>query len=92
MARAERAQVMLDAAASPESSDAIDQFPGVPVTLELEDGTRYHGRSFGAPRSTAGEVVFNTGMVGYPETLTDASYAGQAFDGGGHLAILAFNF
>jgi carbamoyl-phosphate synthase small subunit len=39
--------------------------------------TRIEGRSFGAPVSTAGEVVFNTGMVGYPEALTDPSYRGQ---------------
>ena len=43
----------------------------------LSDGTTYAGYSFGAPRSVAGEVVFNTGMVGYPETLTDPSYRGQ---------------
>jgi carbamoyl-phosphate synthase small subunit len=47
------------------------------ATLVLEDGTRLAGRSFGAPRSMAGEVVFNTGMVGYPESLTDPSYMGQ---------------
>lgn len=35
------------------------------------------GRSFGAPASVSGEVVFNTGMVGYPEALTDPSYRGQ---------------
>ncbi len=45
--------------------------------LELEDGSVFHGYSFGARRSVAGEVVFNTGMVGYPETLTDPSYYGQ---------------
>lgn len=45
--------------------------------LILEDGTECTGVSFGAPRSVAGEVVFNTGMVGYPETLTDPSYRGQ---------------
>jgi carbamoyl-phosphate synthase small subunit len=47
------------------------------ITLELEDGTAVEGRSFGAPRPAAGEVVFNTGMVGYPESLTDPSYRGQ---------------
>ncbi|MGP1346276.1 MAG: glutamine-hydrolyzing carbamoyl-phosphate synthase small subunit [Phycisphaerales bacterium] len=47
------------------------------ATLVLEDGTRLTGRAFGAPRSIAGEVVFNTGMVGYPESLTDPSYMGQ---------------
>ena len=45
--------------------------------LELEDGTLFQGKSFGAVQSIAGEVVFNTGMVGYPENLTDPSYAGQ---------------
>lgn len=45
--------------------------------LVLEDGTTYVGRSFGAPVSMAGEVVFSTGMVGYPEALTDPSYQGQ---------------
>lgn len=37
----------------------------------------FRGRSFGAPRSMAGEAVFNTGMVGYTESLTDPSYRGQ---------------
>ena len=46
-------------------------------TLLLEDGTRFEGRSFGFEGSAAGEVVFSTGMVGYPEALTDASYSGQ---------------
>ena len=45
--------------------------------LLLEDGYRCEGESFGAPLSAAGEVVFNTGMVGYPESMTDPSYAGQ---------------
>ncbi len=45
--------------------------------LVLEDGTEYRGFSFGAERSVAGEVVFNTGMVGYVESLTDPSYTGQ---------------
>lgn len=47
------------------------------ATLVLEDGTRYEGTSFGAPVSALGEAVFNTGMMGYPETLTDPSYEGQ---------------
>lgn len=47
------------------------------LTLALEDGTQVAGESFGAPTSASGEVVFNTGMVGYVETLTDPSYAGQ---------------
>ncbi len=47
------------------------------ATLHLEDGTVIKGVSFGAPVSASGEVVFNTGMVGYPESLTDPSYYGQ---------------
>lgn len=43
----------------------------------LEDGTSLKGKSFGYNRSVAGEVVFNTSMTGYPESLTDPSYAGQ---------------
>jgi carbamoyl-phosphate synthase small subunit len=45
--------------------------------LVLEDGTRFPGRVYGRARSVAGEVVFNTGMVGYTEALTDPSYRGQ---------------
>jgi carbamoyl-phosphate synthase small subunit len=47
------------------------------LELALEDGSTYSGRAFGFPRSVCGEVVFNTGMVGYPESLTDPSYSGQ---------------
>ena len=47
------------------------------VTLVLEDGTKFHGKSFGYETPVAGEVVFNTAMMGYPESLTDPSYAGQ---------------
>lgn len=47
------------------------------ATLELQDGTTFSGEAFGDFRPTAGEVVFNTGMVGYPESLTDPSYRGQ---------------
>jgi carbamoyl-phosphate synthase small subunit len=47
------------------------------MELVLADGTVFSGRSFGAPRDAQGEVVFNTGMVGYVETLTDPSYRGQ---------------
>ncbi len=43
----------------------------------LEDGSSFHGFSFGFPSNVSGEVVFNTGMVGYPESLTDPSYSGQ---------------
>src|SRR3989344_6430758 len=45
--------------------------------LTLEDGSQFEGTSFGANKSIAGEVVFSTGMVGYPESLTDSSYLGQ---------------
>lgn len=48
-----------------------------PVRLILENGMVFHGRSFGAKKATSGEVVFNTAMVGYPESLTDPSYEGQ---------------
>ena len=53
------------------------------VTLVLSDGTRFHGKSFGYEKPVAGEVVFNAAMMGYPESLTDPSYAGQ---------ILTFTF
>ncbi len=45
--------------------------------LILEDGSVFQGYSFGSHKAVAGEVVFNTGMVGYPESLTDPSYRGQ---------------
>lgn len=48
-----------------------------PALLILNDGTAYHGWSFGATGTTVGEVVFNTGMTGYQEVLTDPSYCGQ---------------
>ncbi|XP_051642701.1 carbamoyl-phosphate synthase [ammonia], mitochondrial isoform X3 [Manacus candei] len=47
------------------------------ANLVLEDGTKMKGYSFGYPSSTAGEVVFNTGLSGYTEALTDPSYKGQ---------------
>ncbi|ODV88986.1 hypothetical protein CANCADRAFT_32390 [Tortispora caseinolytica NRRL Y-17796] len=53
------------------------------VNLVLEDGSSLQGYSFGAQKSVAGELVFQTGMVGYPETITDPSYEGQ---------ILVFTF
>ncbi len=49
----------------------------------LEDGTRFDGIGFGASTTVVGEVVFTTGMVGYPESLTDPSFRGQ---------ILAFTY
>jgi len=48
-----------------------------PLFLVLEDGSAFGGFSFGADAETVGEVVFNTGMVGYPESFTDPSYRGQ---------------
>ena len=45
--------------------------------LALDDGTVFHGVAFGAKKDAFGEVVFNTGMSGYQEILTDPSYAGQ---------------
>ena len=47
------------------------------ATLVLDDGSMFHGFSFGFDKAVAGEVVFNTAMTGYPESLTDPSYAGQ---------------
>ena len=48
-----------------------------PALLVLADGTTYRGWSFGATGTTIGEIVFNTGMTGYQEVLTDPSYCGQ---------------
>jgi carbamoyl-phosphate synthase small subunit len=50
---------------------------GKPAILVLEDGTVLRGTGFGAGGETFGEMVFNTGMTGYQETLTDPSYCGQ---------------
>lgn len=47
------------------------------ATLILDDGSRFAGKSFGYEKAVAGEVVFNTAMTGYPESLTDPSYSGQ---------------
>ena len=47
------------------------------VTLILDDGSRFQGKSFGYEKPVSGEVVFNTAMMGYPECLTDPSYKGQ---------------
>lgn len=51
--------------------------PRPTLTLTLKDGTRLTGESFGARTDAAGEVVFNTGMMGYPESFTDPSYKDQ---------------
>lgn len=53
-----------------------DKVPS-PIKLILENGLSFPGYSFGFNKSTAGEVVFNTAMTGYPESLTDPSYKGQ---------------
>ena len=47
------------------------------AALILDDGSHFEGTAFGSLRNTSGEVVFNTAMTGYPESLTDPSYAGQ---------------
>ena len=47
------------------------------TTLILESGQRFDGQQFGALGERIGEIVFQTGMSGYQETLTDPSYAGQ---------------
>lgn len=59
------------------ASEPVNDENTRPVALELKDGTIYHGFSFGAEKSISGELVFQTGMVGYPESLTDPSYRGQ---------------
>ena len=46
--------------------------------LVLEDGTVMEGTGFGSGKTSFGEVVFNTGMTGYQESLTDPSYMGQS--------------
>lgn len=50
---------------------------GAAIKLILEDGKEFTGKSFGFHKSVSGEVVFNTAMTGYPESLTDPSYKGQ---------------
>ena len=57
--------------------DAMSLSTAQPALLVLADGTAYRGWSFGAHGTTVGEVVFNTGMTGYQEVLTDPSYCGQ---------------
>lgn len=61
----------------PPASSRVLEGSSRGVALELEDGTVYQGYSFGAEKSVAGELVFQTGMVGYPESITDPSYRGQ---------------
>lgn len=61
---------------STQSSDETKP-PTAKAILHLEDGTKIVGKSFGSHEAVEGEVVFSTGMVGYPESLTDPSYQGQ---------------
>lgn len=59
------------------SETILNMFDKKSATLTLEDGTQFQGFSFGERKSVSGEVVFNTAMTGYPESLTDPSYSGQ---------------
>jgi carbamoyl-phosphate synthase small subunit len=71
---------LLEMESTPATSGFLqDDFEDNPqeAQLALADGTIFKGYSFGAKRSVNGEVVFNTGMVGYPESITDPSYSGQ---------------
>lgn len=61
----------------PASARIVDSDDEGDICLELEDGSAYQGYSFGARKTIAGELVFQTGMVGYPESVTDPSYRGQ---------------
>lgn len=61
----------------PHASGPSDGRPDAPAILVLEDGRTFHGESYGAEGETFGEAVFNTGMTGYQETLTDPSYHRQ---------------
>lgn len=69
--------------AQPNKANNIEGEVSMPLSggqlalLVLADGTFYQGWSFGAPGTAIGEVVFNTGMTGYQEVLTDPSYCGQ---------------
>ena len=56
---------------------ATEMGDDTPATLVLKDGVEFTGTCFGAKKSIAGEAVFQTGMVGYPQSLTDPSYSGQ---------------
>lgn len=59
------------------SAGSVHSLSDKSMFLELETGIVYHGYSFGAEKSISGELVFQTGMVGYPESITDPSYRGQ---------------
>jgi len=73
----------LNALAEVDEFAAWEKAATKPAELRLQTGETWSGWSFGAAKSVAGEVVFSTGMVGYPESLTDPSFAGQ---------ILVFTF
>lgn len=62
---------------SPATARLADGEDGDRMCLDLADNSSYQGYSFGAKKSIAGELVFQTGMVGYPESITDPSYRGQ---------------
>ena len=66
-----------DSSKQTQDSVQIEELNCKRAKLIMQDGKVYEGYSFGAETSSAGEVVFNTGMVGYPESLTDPSYCGQ---------------
>ncbi|XXG94391.1 Carbamoyl-phosphate synthase [Hypoxylon texense] len=61
----------------PASARLVDSEDEGLMCLDLQDHSSYQGYSFGAKKSIAGELVFQTGMVGYPESVTDPSYRGQ---------------
>jgi carbamoyl-phosphate synthase small subunit len=63
--------------ALPPESNSLDGSQPKKVILELEDGSEFTGTGFGFHGPASGEVVFNTSMVGYVESLTDPSYRGQ---------------
>lgn len=62
---------------SPAARPVRQTKPVRQARLVLEDGSEFAGWSFGKPKSQAGEVVFTTGMSGYPQSLTDPSFRGQ---------------
>lgn len=63
--------------ATAPASAAPSQAPRRPALLVLADGLVLRGEAFGASGTAIGEVVFNTGMTGYQEVMTDPSYSGQ---------------
>ena len=59
------------------SPESFTQTPVIDAFLVLDNGDIFQGKSFGSQREMQGEVVFQTGMVGYTESLTDPSYTNQ---------------